>query len=65
MAKGTVPKTKRGKAMVKRLGRTKKTGGFAKIAAKATKEYGSAESGKKVAGAIFQKMARKHARGGK
>ena len=27
--KGTVPKTKKGKAMVKKLGRTKKTGGFA------------------------------------
>ena len=31
---------------------------FNKIAAKAGKEYGSAEAGKKVAGAIFQKMAR-------
>lgn len=59
--KGTVPKTKKGKAMVKKLGRTKKTGGFAKIAAKAGKEYKSAAAGKKVAGAIFWKMA--HGRG--
>jgi hypothetical protein len=29
---------------------------FAKIAASAGKKYGSEESGKKVAGAIFQKM---------
>lgn len=32
---------------------------FSMIAAKAGKEYGSAEAGKKVAGAIFQKMRRK------
>jgi len=29
---------------------------FGKIAANAGKEYGSAEAGKKVAGAVFQKM---------
>lgn len=29
---------------------------FAKVAAKAGKEYGSAEAGKRVAGAVFQKM---------
>lgn len=34
----------------------KKGKNFSKIAAKAGKEYGSAEAGKKVAGAIFQKM---------
>jgi len=61
--KGVVPTTKKGKAMVAKLGRTKKTGGFAKIAAKATKEYGSKESGKRVAGKIFWNMAKK--RGGK
>jgi hypothetical protein len=33
---------------------------FAKIAAKAGKEYGSAESGKKVAGAILAKIRAKH-----
>jgi len=60
--RGTTPKTKRGKAMVRRLGRTKKTGGFAKIAKSAAKEYGSKAAGKRVAGAIFQKMARAHAR---
>ncbi len=32
---------------------------FSKIAASAGKEYGSAEAGKKVAGAIFQKMRAK------
>lgn len=59
-SKGMVPKTKRGKAMVAKLGRKKKTGGFAKIAAKASKKYGSKEAGKRVAGAIFQKMVRAH-----
>lgn len=56
----TIPKTKQGKAMVKKLGRTKKTGGFAKIAKSAAKKYGSKEIGKKVAGAIYQKMVKKH-----
>lgn len=32
---------------------------FDKIAAKGAAEYGSAEAGKKVAGAIFQKMRKK------
>lgn len=58
------PKGARGMAQVKRLGRTYKTGGFAKIAAKAAGKYGSAEAGKRVAGAVFQKMARAHARKG-
>lgn len=57
--KGVVPKTKKGKAMVKKLGRRVKTGGFAKIAKKAGKKYGSKEAGKRVAGAIFWKMAKK------
>lgn len=57
------PKGARGRAAVKRLGRSYKTGGFAKIAKKAAKKYGSSKSGKKVAGAIYQKMVR--ARGGK
>ncbi len=34
---------------------------FAKIAASAGKKYGSAAAGKRVAGAIFQKMRRKGA----
>ncbi len=55
MAK-TTPKTKRGKAAVKRLGRTKKTGGFAKIANKAVKKYGSKEAGKRVAAAVYWRM---------
>lgn len=53
-----VPKTARGKAQVTKLGRTKKTGGFARIAASAGKEYGSKAAGKRVAGAIFQKMVK-------
>ncbi len=52
------PKGKRGRAQVKKLGRTYKTGGFAKIMNKATKEYGSKKKGRKVAGAIFQRMAK-------
>ncbi len=52
--------TKRARTQLKKIGRTTKTGGFAKIAKKATKEYGSKSAGQKVAGAIFQKMARKH-----
>lgn len=52
------PKGKKGMAQVKKLGRTYKTGGFAKIASKAAKKYGSKETGKKVAGAIFQKMVK-------
>ncbi len=55
-----IPKTVRGKAQVAKLGRTKKTGGFSKIVAKAAKEYHSAAAGKRVAGAIFQKMAKMH-----
>lgn len=34
----------------------KKGKNFSKIATKASKEYGSASAGKRVAGAIFQKM---------
>ncbi len=36
----------------------KKGKNFSKIAAKAGKEYGSSAAGKRVAGAIFQKMRR-------
>ena len=54
------PKGKKGMTQVKKLGRTYKTGGFNKIAKKAAKEYGSKEAGQRVAGAIFQKMARNH-----
>ncbi len=52
------PKGKRGRAAVKRLGRTYKTGGFNKIAKKAAKRYGSAESGKRVAAAVYWKKVR-------
>ena len=57
------PKGTRGRVAVKRLGRTKKTGGFAKIANKAAKEYGSKQAGKKVAAAIYWKKVK--SRGGK
>jgi len=56
------PKGKIGMAQVKKLGRTKVTGGFAKIATKAAKAYGSIEAGKRVAGAIFQKLVKKNKR---
>ena len=62
MARRMKPKGKRGMAAVKRLGRNYKTGGFAKIAAKAGKRYGSKAAGKRVAGAVFQRMARKRKR---
>ena len=52
------PKGARGRAAVRRLGRTKKTGNFAKIAAKAAKRYGSKERGRKVAAAIYWKKVR-------
>jgi len=52
------PKGKRGRVAVKRLGRTKKTGGFSKIAKKAAKKYGSKERGNKVAGSIYWKMVK-------
>jgi len=45
--------------MVRKLGRTYKTGGFAKIARKAARKYGSAAAGRRVAGKIFWKMAKK------
>ena len=53
------PKGKRGRVAVRRLGRTRKTGGFAKIARKGAKEYSSVERGKKVAGAVYWKMVKK------
>jgi len=52
------PKGKRGRAMVRKLGRTYKTGGFNRIAQKAAKKYGSIAAGRRVAGAIFQRMVR-------
>lgn len=53
------PKGKKGLAMVKKLGRNKKTGGFNKIASAAAKKYGSKAAGNRVAGAVFWKMAAK------
>jgi len=49
----TKPKGKRGRVAVRRLGRTKKSGMFAKIARKAARKYGSAAKGRKVAAAIY------------
>jgi len=54
------PEGKKGMAQVRKLGRNYKTGGFDKIASSASKEYGSKEAGKRVAGAIFQKMVKVH-----
>jgi len=56
------PKGKRGRIAVRRLGRTKKTGGFAKIARKAARKYGSAERGRRIASAIYWKMVKKRKR---
>jgi len=54
MSKATAAKeARKGKDM------GKKGKGFSKIAEKAGKEYHSEEAGKKVAGAIFQKMRKK------
>lgn len=63
MAKHLKPKGTRGMAAVKKLGRTYKTGGFAKIANKAAKAYGSKASGNKVAGKIYQNMVKKRKAG--
>ena len=49
------PKGKKGMTMVKKLGRTRKTGGFAKIAKKA----GGGAKGKRIAGSVFWKMVAK------
>ena len=57
MPRRTTPKTKRGKAAVKRLHRTKKTGGFAKISKKAAKKYGKSV-GDRIAGKIYWNMVR-------
>lgn len=51
------PKGKIGRAQTGRLNRNFKTGGFNKVARSAGKEYGSTAAGKRVAGAIFHKMA--------
>jgi len=61
VSKGRKPKGARGMAAVKRLGRTKTTGNFNKIAASVAKEYGSAEAGKRVAGAIYARKVAAHA----
>ena len=53
MSKSTAAKTAR---KGKDMGKPGKN--FSKIAAKAGKKYGSSAAGKRVAGAIFQKMRR-------
>lgn len=57
---GTTPKTEKGKEMVAKLGRTKKTGGFQRIADKAAAKYGSEEAGKKVAAKVYWTMVKRH-----
>jgi hypothetical protein len=56
------PKGARGRAAVRRLGRTYKTGNFNRIASKAARKYGSKEAGERVAGSIYQKKARAYKR---
>jgi len=56
------PKGKRGRAAVRRLGRTYKTGGFSRIARKAAKRYGSKAAGKRVAGKVYWRKVRKRRR---
>lgn len=56
------PEGARGRAQVHRLGRDFKTGGFNKIEKSSAKEYGSKAAGEKVAGAVFNKMAKAHQR---
>ena len=46
--------------MVAKLGRTKKTGGFERIANEAAAKYGSKEAGNRVAGSVFWNMVHKH-----
>jgi len=53
------PKGKRGMAAVKRLGRTFKTGGFARIAAKT----GGGEKGKRIAGHVYWNMVNARRKG--
>lgn len=60
MATHMKPKGAGGRAAVKKLGRTYKTGGFDKIANSAAKKYKSKAVGQKVAGAIYQNMIHKH-----
>jgi len=55
----TTPKTEKGKIMVARLGRTKKTGGFEKISQDAEKKYGSKEAGDRVSGSVYWKLVKK------
>lgn len=59
MARRMKPKGKRGRAAVKRLGRSYKTGGFSRIARKAGKKYGSAAAGRRVAGKVYWRMVKK------
>lgn len=46
------------KAALKRLGRTKPTGNFAKIAAKAGRKYHSKAAGERVAAAVYWNKVR-------
>lgn len=53
------PKGAEGKAVVKRLGRTYKTGGFNAIENEAAEKYGSKAAGQKVAGAVYWNKVKK------
>lgn len=57
------PKGAKGRAMVRKLGRTKKTGGFNKIVKSVEARGGSESSAKKIAGKIFWNKVKKHQHG--
>lgn len=59
MAKKVMSKSQAAKKAARGVDMGKPGKNFSKIAAKAGKAYGSAEAGKRVAGAIFQKMRKK------
>ena len=59
MAKKVMSKSQAAKKAKSGADMGKKGKNFKKVAAKAAKEYGSAAAGKRVAGAVFQKMRRK------
>lgn len=53
------PSGARGRSAVKRLGRTKKTGGFDRIEKSVESRGGSKSSAAKIAGAVYWRMANK------
>ena len=56
------PKGAKGRAMVHKLGRTKKTGGFNKIVSETEGKYGKSAA-KKIAAKVFWNKVKKHENG--